>query len=104
MRRNKSPKDARQSFFDRSAAVKIYVLERAKGRCEVCGHVRRFSERMVRTAQPAYSFPGNAAVCYRPRRSRVHQGNVWKGYFAEHPVARVLRAAKSCLKEGLLWL
>jgi 5-methylcytosine-specific restriction protein A len=31
------PKDARRNYYTRSAAVKLYVLERAGGRCEVCG-------------------------------------------------------------------
>ena len=28
------------------------------------------------TAQTASRLPGNPAVCYRPRRSRIHLGNV----------------------------
>jgi 5-methylcytosine-specific restriction enzyme A len=34
---SKPPKDARRSFFERSAAVKAYVLSRANGYCEACG-------------------------------------------------------------------
>jgi 5-methylcytosine-specific restriction enzyme A len=30
-------KDAKRSYYARSAAVKLYVLERAAGRCEACG-------------------------------------------------------------------
>lgn len=32
-----APKDARRSFYERSAAVKLYVLKRANGCCEACG-------------------------------------------------------------------
>ena len=31
------PKDARRSYYKRSAAVKVYVLQRAAGACEACG-------------------------------------------------------------------
>ena len=39
---SRPPQDARRSFFERSAAVKVYVLERARGRCEACGEEAPF--------------------------------------------------------------
>jgi 5-methylcytosine-specific restriction protein A len=36
------PQDARRNFFERSAAVKAYVLGRARGRCEACGREAPF--------------------------------------------------------------
>jgi 5-methylcytosine-specific restriction enzyme A len=39
------PKDARRSFFQRSAAVKAYVLRRANGCCEACGGKAPFARK-----------------------------------------------------------
>jgi len=39
---SRPPKDARRSFFERSEAVRLYVLKRAHGCCEACGNVAPF--------------------------------------------------------------
>jgi 5-methylcytosine-specific restriction enzyme A len=58
------PKDARRSFYERSAVVKAYVLKRAGGRCESCGAHAPF----IRKDGTPYLEPHHTKLHYRYAR------------------------------------